>query len=194
MKLSSKDKILMTSMKLFMEKGYKKTTTKLIASEAGVNEVTVFRLFGKKRKIIEDIMVLKLMDIQPLSDYFSQQVTFDIQEDLYESSMVYYRSMIKNLPLMMSLLDELGDDFGHLFSKLPKKVISIYSQYFELLKEKKLIGDYDSKTLGKSFNTLISGIAMTKALTKDSIIDETDELFIKTNVEIFSRGILRKVG
>ncbi|HKK82938.1 MAG TPA: TetR/AcrR family transcriptional regulator, partial [Atribacterota bacterium] len=47
----TKEKILNTSIILFTIRGYKKTTTKLIAREAGVNEVTLFRQFGSKERI-----------------------------------------------------------------------------------------------------------------------------------------------
>lgn len=50
---STSDKILMTAIGLMAEKGYAGTTTKEIAAAAGVNEVTLFRHFGTKQKLLE---------------------------------------------------------------------------------------------------------------------------------------------
>lgn len=47
--------ILAAAATLFAERGYKATTTRMIAEKAGVNEVTIFRRFGSKRGILDAI-------------------------------------------------------------------------------------------------------------------------------------------
>jgi AcrR family transcriptional regulator len=47
--------ILDAAMKLFAEHGYAGTTTRAIADEAGVNEVTLFRHFGSKAGILRSL-------------------------------------------------------------------------------------------------------------------------------------------
>lgn len=183
------EKILQASMKLFQEKGYKKTTTKLIAAEAGVNEVTIFRLFGKKKVIIEEIIQTKLGHTDPLYTYFKYNATYNLSADLFEASMLYYNAMSKNLPLMISLLDELGSEFELLFSKLPSRVNQSYKSYFDVMYNKGLIRISDTNFLSYSFSTLVVGLALSKVLTNESIIDVSVEEFIKRNVEIFAKGI-----
>ena len=46
-------KILEAAAELFAERGYANTTTRAIAEQAGVNEVTLFRKFKNKRGILE---------------------------------------------------------------------------------------------------------------------------------------------
>jgi AcrR family transcriptional regulator len=46
------DAILTAAAELIGERGYKGTTTRVIAERAGVNEVTVFRRFGSKQGIL----------------------------------------------------------------------------------------------------------------------------------------------
>lgn len=188
---SSKDKILRASMDLFVKNGYKKTTTKAIAKEAGVNEVTIFRLFGKKQSIIEEIINHKMSHIDPLTNYFKNDAKFDLDVDLYNSGLLYYNSMSKNLPLMLTLLEELGENFENIFSKLPQRVNDAYTSYFDAMLERDLIADSDTKVLGLSFSTLIVGLALTKVMTNNTIISLSKEDFIKRNVEIFSKGIAK---
>jgi AcrR family transcriptional regulator len=46
------EKILDAAAKLFAERGYSATTTRLIAERAGVNEVTIFRRFENKAGVL----------------------------------------------------------------------------------------------------------------------------------------------
>ncbi|MEM8505747.1 MAG: TetR family transcriptional regulator [Cyanobacteria bacterium P01_D01_bin.1] len=51
-KLSSREKIVKASLRLFAQQGTSATTTKEIAESAGVNEVTLFRQFGSKQGLL----------------------------------------------------------------------------------------------------------------------------------------------
>lgn len=186
---SSKERILQASMDLFVRNGYKKTTTKLIANKAGVNEVTIFRLFGKKKAIIEEIIKYKMSHIDPLKSYFENDAKFNLTEDLYKSSVLYFNSMSKNLPLMLTLLEELGEDFERIFSKLPTRVNEAYKSYFDEMHKRGVIIEPDTEFLALSFSTLIVGLAVTKIMTNKAIIELSNEEFIRKNAEIFARGI-----
>ncbi len=47
-----REKLLEAAARVFGETGYRGATTRRIAQEAGVNEVTLFRLFGSKAELI----------------------------------------------------------------------------------------------------------------------------------------------
>ena len=50
---STEKKIIKATFIILQKEGFDKTTTKKIASEAGVNEVTIFRKFDTKKNLIE---------------------------------------------------------------------------------------------------------------------------------------------
>src|SRR5258708_22901273 len=52
MTASSRDQLLLAAAHLYGEHGFRGTTTRRIAHEAGVNEVTLFRLFGSKTALM----------------------------------------------------------------------------------------------------------------------------------------------
>ncbi len=54
--MTKKEKILQTALRLFGEQGYDRTSTSLIAREAGVSEGLIFRHFGSKSGLLEAIM------------------------------------------------------------------------------------------------------------------------------------------
>jgi len=59
-KISTRDKILETAIRLFSERGFNGTTTKEIAEEAGVNEALIFRYFSTKRDLYGAIIEKKI--------------------------------------------------------------------------------------------------------------------------------------
>ena len=50
----TRDQLLAAAARLYGEHGYRGTTTRRIAEEAGVNEVTLFRLFGTKTALLDE--------------------------------------------------------------------------------------------------------------------------------------------
>src|SRR3954469_24880895 len=51
-----RDRILDAAKKVYAQHGFRGATTRLIAIEAGVNEVTLFRTFGSKAALFESLM------------------------------------------------------------------------------------------------------------------------------------------
>ena len=49
-----RDKILSAAVRVYSQHGFRGATTRLIAQEADVNEVTLFRTFGSKEALIEE--------------------------------------------------------------------------------------------------------------------------------------------
>jgi AcrR family transcriptional regulator len=52
----SRDRIIRAAVDVFAEAGYRGATTRRIAQQAGVNEVTLFRHFGSKEELIEEAL------------------------------------------------------------------------------------------------------------------------------------------
>lgn len=56
MTIPTREQILSAAAKLYADHGFRGTTTRAVAEAAGVNEVTLFRLFGSKVNIIVEAM------------------------------------------------------------------------------------------------------------------------------------------
>src|SRR5688500_17713864 len=52
--MESRDKILEAAARVYSQHGFRGATTRRIADEAGVNEITVFRHFGSKETLIKE--------------------------------------------------------------------------------------------------------------------------------------------
>jgi len=53
---NTRDRILEASLKIFSQKGFLRATTKEIAHRAGVAEVTIFRLFFSKERLVQEVI------------------------------------------------------------------------------------------------------------------------------------------
>lgn len=53
----SRERILEAAARVYAKHGFKGATTRLIAIEAGVNEVTLFRTFGSKGALLEAVLI-----------------------------------------------------------------------------------------------------------------------------------------
>ena len=52
----SRERILEAAGRVYSKHGFRGATTRLIAAEAGVNEVTLFRTFGSKGALLEAVL------------------------------------------------------------------------------------------------------------------------------------------
>jgi AcrR family transcriptional regulator len=54
--MESRDRILQAAARVYAETGFRGATTRRIAGEAGVNEVTLFRIFGSKAALLDELL------------------------------------------------------------------------------------------------------------------------------------------
>lgn len=77
----TRQRILDATLKVFIDKGYKGATTRRIAQEADVNEVTIFRHFGNKLKLIAAVLE-QASGSSDFEQIIQEQLSGDIRSDL----------------------------------------------------------------------------------------------------------------
>mgnify|MGYP003276222035 CR=1 FL=1 len=163
------EKIMKVALKLFSEQGYYPTTTKQIAEEAGVNELTIFRHFGSKSNLFQVTTEHYVIDSHV--DY----ILNDTEGLNFEDSMMLISNRIYNLfiqntklyKVQMKLADN-EKDFIKL--KLSRKLISILKEYFIRLNNEKVVkGDPEIMSV-----TLINSLlgSFTVELLSDNTVTE----------------------
>lgn len=58
--MDNRERILEAAARIYAQHGFRGATTRLIAIEAGVNEVTIFRLFGSKAQLFDELLQERL--------------------------------------------------------------------------------------------------------------------------------------
>ncbi|NDI34957.1 TetR/AcrR family transcriptional regulator [Chengkuizengella sediminis] len=188
---STKEKIIQASLELFSEYGHKVTTVKMIAKKIDVNELTIYRHFGSKEKIIEEI-IYAIPRFEPhLVDFFINQVVYDLETDLRnfakliieisQNNYIFLKLLINNLDLKeksyMNKNDRnrVKEELHHYFKQMETmgKVISL---------------DIDSLNL-LLYSTVEGAFLLIDKFGHSEIHDINWDLYIESWVNLFVRGL-----
>ena len=186
---STRDKIIEASIRLFTQQGYKRTTTKLIAKEAGVNEVTIFRQFQNKEGIVKAIVISKLPYLRSIQTYLENESVFDVEIDLIEVGKLYYEGISKNIEMLMVLYHEMGPAFQQAFAIIPNELKQTLVNYFIKMQQDKKIIDMDPEILALSFTSSNIGFALINEFFKEGFVTFSSKEYIEQNIKIFAKGI-----
>ncbi|KAF0094474.1 MAG: TetR family transcriptional regulator [Puniceicoccaceae bacterium 5H] len=109
----TRDKLLAAAATVFVREGLAGATTRLIAREAGVNEVTLFRHFRSKDRLLAEVVGTHF-DLEALSASVKVPApTGDLRADLIALGTVYAYLLQENLPLIRTMLGETQHDEVH---------------------------------------------------------------------------------
>ncbi|GAB6887418.1 TetR/AcrR family transcriptional regulator [Desulfothermus okinawensis JCM 13304] len=134
-KLSAKERIIEAAYNLFSEKGYHATSTKEIAKAAKVSEVTLFRNFGTKEGLFEE--VLKERSIIPdLLKAIDEVEEANLEYLLFALSKKFYFTLLskkKFIVIISSELNQYSDKIINIHRKLINEIddllVKIFSKY-----------------------------------------------------------------
>lgn len=186
--LNTEDKILNASVGLFSQKGYTAVTTKEIAKEAGVSEMTLFRHFESKQNLFE-----KAFDkfvIAPKLIALFEGLEWDLEKDLNKICSSYQEILLKNqkIILMHFRNEELNPGFDATLCKFPNEFKKLLGYYFEEMKKRGIIRE-NPETLAMTFLAANFGLFVT-SLIKNRLTSEIDiQACIASYVNIFAKGI-----
>lgn len=114
------------AIEIFLEKGYKGTTTREIASRAGVNDVTLFRRYGSKLNILNTIVERKMqMILETLKDIPRNALMAD-DDGLSQFAAKFLAVSKENIRFILFLVNE-GQRIPSISEKIrefPQAVIS----------------------------------------------------------------------
>jgi len=127
-------KIMRVALRLFSEKGYYPTTTKQIAGEAGVNELTLFRHFGSKGNLFQVTTEHYVIDSQT-DEILNGTDHLDFEESMMLISVRIYKLYMKSKKLYKVQMKLADDEKEFIKLKLSRKLISVLETHFTNLKE-----------------------------------------------------------
>ncbi len=118
-KLSARDRIIEAAYKLFSERGYHGTTTREIARAASVSEVTLFRIFGTKEALFEEVLKAKSI-IPDLVAMLNELDHRELKDLLYSLAKKIYSTLVAKKRFIMITLSEVN--------QYSEKVINVYQK------------------------------------------------------------------
>ena len=147
---NTEEKIITATFNIIQKEGVQKATTKKIAAEAGVNEVTIFRKFENKKNLIEatkDYYMTKLLS--KLEETFDFDEEDSIEEYLKRSFHGIMDFSEEDFSIIRVAMQEINgeSDKKLLISRITDTIINKMEEFFKLQLEKGEIKNVNSKAI-----------------------------------------------
>ena len=188
--IKTKDKIIKSALMLFSKKGFLGTTTKEIAKDANIAEVTLFRYFSSKENLFNE--VLRSQSFLPtLKDLIPKLESLDYKEAL-ETIARYYLKLLKKkknlICIMQAEILKYPQEIREIQSKIIKEVSDTFASFLEGLKDRGILKDIDTKYASMAYFGTLFNLFIKKEIFKNKI---NLKKALKTYIEIFYDGTRR---
>ena len=191
----TREKLLTATLELISEKGYTGATTREIASRAGVSELTLFRKFGKKENLFEE-MLKNFTFLPRLKDLVEEVNEKPVEEGLNIIGERFLQTLRQRRPLVQILLSEIAH--------YPQRVRSIHQQMIETMARTlesylavrqghREIRPIDTDFAAITFLRVLFMIFINESILKEHEMDDDFiEFTVSMLVEVFLNGIAAK--
>jgi AcrR family transcriptional regulator len=180
--------LLEAAITVFAESGVRGATTRRIAQEASVNEVTLFRHFKSKDELIHAALELFVsrLDRRPLPERPA-----DPKTELLEWCRAHYRELLKHRSFIRKVMSEHEENPAHcsVGMKASSGIASELTGYFARLKRAGLAtGTWDERAA----TSMLMGALFSDAMGRDTMPDRypySQREAVEWYVELLVRAI-----
>lgn len=195
MATNTREKILAAGLRLFSMKGYLGATTREIAQKAGVAELTLFRHFTSKEKLLEEVMS-EYSFLPALKGLLPQ-----IKEMTYEEALsLIAGSFLKRLDERRHLVRIMQREIHlypakarEVYKKFMGEIVKTLASYFRELQDGKLLKKFDPEIGARAFLGMFFSYFNTEELAVPKKYRFADrERVVEQYVGIFVKGTIQK--
>lgn len=184
-------RILESALHLFSTRGYVGATTKEIAKNAGIAEVTLFRHFESKDKLFESVLntysfLPALKGLLPqVADKSYEEAMLTIANRFYEK-LTHRKEMIK---LIQAEVQRYPEKLLNIHKTFVDELRQTLAGYFRELQKKKILADFDPEIGAMAFlGMCFSYFNSQEILMHKKHSQKTKEETLTGFVKIFVRG------
>jgi AcrR family transcriptional regulator len=195
MRIRTRQKILDAAYMLISEKGYLGVNTREIAQQAGIAEVTLFRHFGSKERLFEEILSTYSF-LPKLKQILPQVEELPLEEALITIGINFLKSLKERKSLVRIMLSEINvypDKIRVIYKGLIDSLNETLALYFKGLQDKGIMNTSSIHITARAFLGMIfCYFQAEEILNTDEIKTEDIESIIKEFVTIFIWGTVNK--
>jgi len=190
-KENTEEKIITATFNIVQKEGVQKATTKKIAAEAGVNEVTIFRKFENKKNLIEatkDYYMTKLLSrLEETFDYDEDESIEDYLKHCFHGILDFSQEDISIIRVAMQEIT--GEtDKKLLISHITDTIINKIEEFFKLQLEKGVIKNVNSKAISvMCFSIIFQSTILWQIYGNNADIES--DIFADDYLDIIFNGI-----
>ena len=196
--MSTEQRILDAALKVFSSEGYTGATTRKIAEEANVAEVTLFRKFHSKENLLREVLFKNRAAFSALDNLFQPEIDSDFETDLRILGKNAAKVMKENKEdskrrMLMFMLFEEGrrrSEVAAILSSVFQMNITRLKEYFELQVKNGKMRNINPRSASITFISYFVYTSLIRGVFGDSFLGDNDEE-IERFVDIFTKGILK---
>ena len=183
-----RERLLGAAAQVYAEAGYRGATTRRIAQQAGVSEITLFRQFGSKEALmLEALTAASRTAVLALPD-----VPTDPVRELAEWSRGRFETLFRIRSLLRKVMSEVEEhpEITNCAKSYPRHPVNSLEQYVRRLQERGwAAGDIDPRVAA----AMLVGAIFTEAMVRD-MIPEVYSYGIEEALDGYVRLFLRAIG
>jgi AcrR family transcriptional regulator len=197
----TEQRILDAALKVFASEGFTGATTRRIAEEANVAEVTLFRKFKSKKNLLKEVLINNQTVFSSLEDLF-QLFQNEKDVDLGTELRILGKNIAKAMRdkkkdskrrMFMFMLFEEGrrrPEVSEALSSFLQMNIKPLSEYFDLQIKNGKMRTTNSRSAAITFVSYFVYTSLLREVFGDSFFGDHDEE-IERFIDIFTKGILK---
>lgn len=189
-------RILDAALKLFSKEGYLGATTREIAREAGIAEVTLFRYFPSKEKLFEQVInkysfLPQLKGLLPEVMGMPYEGALKVIAERFLETLMLRKDMIK---IMHSEIQRYPEKIHKIYLAFIDEGYKTIASYFSIMQKKGMLRDFDTEFAARAFLGMffsyfnVEEILMRRKYRRP---DDLNTRIISSFVDIFARGTMK---
>ncbi|MEW6214974.1 MAG: TetR/AcrR family transcriptional regulator [Nitrospirota bacterium] len=188
-------RLLEATLRLISEKGYLGATTREIAQVAGVTELTLFRHFGSKERLFEEVLnrytfLPKLRELLPELDGLSYDRALGVIGIRFIETLKERKTLVK---IMLSEINLYPDKIRVVYNSFIDELIGTLADYIRTLQKRGMLRPFPPKMATRAFLGMIFSYFMAEEIMGGRNIAKREmEKMIGEFVDIFVNGTLRR--
>lgn len=197
----TEQRILDAALRVFASEGFTGATTRRIAEEANVAEVTLFRKFKSKKNLLKEVLINNqtvFSSLEGLFQLFQKEKDVDLETELrilgknIAKAMRDKKKDSKRRMFMFMLFEEgrRRPEVSEALSSFLQMNIKPLSEYFDLQIKNGKMRTTNSRSAAITFVSYFVYISLLREVFGDSFFGDHDEE-IERFIDIFTKGILK---
>jgi AcrR family transcriptional regulator len=196
--MNAEQRILEAALRVFASEGYTGATTRKIAEEANVAEVTLFRKFKSKENLLRAVLLKYRAAFSAVDNFIQPGKNADLEADLRTLGKNIARIMKDNKKdskshMLMFMLFEEGrrkPEVAVILSSVFQMNLTRLSEYFELQIKNGKMRNINPRSASITFVSYFVYTSLVRGVFGDSFLGDSDEE-IERFIDIFTKGIVK---
>jgi len=193
---TTKERLLGATMKLVSEKGYLGATTREIAIEAGVSEITLFRNFGSKERLFEGMLgrytfLPKIKELRPRLDELPYEEALRTVATMFLLTLKEQKSFVK---IMHSEVNLYPDKIRKVYNNTIDGIRESLADYFASQRKKGVLRSVSPDAGARMFLSMLFAYFRSEEIMRGRDITKKGKMEkdVREIVDIFVHGTLKE--